>query len=70
MVPILAMEDQPNNRVRVTIGAPDFSQWTIIVEKSAMNDPGYIQMLDLMWQRQCAPVAKYRRTQPVTQETE
>lgn len=59
---IIAMADQPDGRVRVTMGARDFSQVIVTVERSAMNDPGYLTMLRRLYDQQANITANRRRS--------
>lgn len=46
---ILSMEDQPGGLVRVTIGTKQLGQALVIVPKDATNDPGFLTMLDRLY---------------------
>jgi hypothetical protein len=52
VVPILSVEDQPNNRVKITMGTQDFGQAIVIVPKESLADAGLVTVLDRLWDQQ------------------
>lgn len=49
---ILAMEDQPDDRVKVTIDTRTFGRANVVIPRASLADHGTIEMLDRLWDQE------------------